>query len=638
VIPESFKQDLLNRVDIVDVINARVPLKKAGANWSACCPFHTEKTPSFTVSPSKQFYHCFGCGAHGNAIGFLMEYAGLGYIDALRDLADMVGMKLPEMERRRDPGEPEGPDLYDFMARAAKFYREQLKGSSRAIEYLKSRGLTGQTAVKFGIGYAPNDWQGLQPAFPEYGEKPLVDCGLVIVNEQGRRYDRFRDRVMFPILNQRGFVIGFGGRVIPEGFDARPATGEGKGSPGPATGEGKGSPGPATGEGKGSPGPASGEGKASPGPKYMNSPETALFEKGRELYGLPQARIPVREKGRVVVVEGYMDVVMLAQHGVGNAVATLGTATTATHVQKLLKLTDEIVFCFDGDAAGRRAAWHALEVSLEALTDRKTVRFLFLPTEHDPDSYVREYGAEGFEARIADADTLSAYLLAHLKAQNDLATLEGRAKLLAEAKPLLKRVAAPALQMQLQRALADLTGLADGEVARLADLPPPARVATANDPRRRAPAPPSRARANRSTESKLLRAILARPELADRLPVEWVKRPAPEAEALREVAEALRDHGPDLGRPLSGAFEERPYRNLLVELEADLLVLGLDDEGLTSEFEDGLRRLHEGALAAQLKVLESKEKDGGLGREERDRYAALIREHAALRRALGTPI
>ncbi len=605
VIPESFKQDLLNRVDIVDVINARVPLKKAGANWSACCPFHTEKTPSFTVSPTKQFYHCFGCGAHGNAIGFLMEYAGLGYVDALRELADTVGMKLPEMERRRDPREPEGPDLYDFMARAAKFYREQLKASPRAIDYLKRRGLTGQTAAKFGIGYAPDDWQALQGAFPEYGEKPMVDCGLVIVNEQGRRYDRFRDRVMFPILSQRGFVIGFGGRVIAEGADAGPATGEGKGSP---------------------------------GPKYMNSPETALFEKGRELYGLPQARIPIREKGRVVVVEGYMDVVMLAQHGVGNAVATLGTATTATHVQKLLKLTDEIVFCFDGDAAGRRAAWHALEVSLEALTDRKTVRFLFLPPEHDPDSYVREHGAAGFEAKLADAQPLSAYLLAHLKAQNDLATLEGRAKLLAEAKPLLKRVAAPALQLQLKRALADLTGLADGEVARLAELPPPVRTASGPEVRPRGPAPASRARANRSTESKLLRAVLARPELADRLPVEWVTREAPEAQALREVAEALRDHGPDLGRPLSGAFEERPYRNLLVELEADLLVLGLDDEGLASEFEDGLRRLHEGALAAQLKLLESKEKAGGLGREDRDRYAALIREHAALRRALGTPI
>jgi DNA primase len=591
VIPESFKQDLLNRVDIVDVVNARVPLKKAGANWSACCPFHTEKTPSFTVSPGKQFYHCFGCGAHGNAIGFLMEYAGLGYIDALRDLAESVGMQLPEMEKRRDARPDDGPDLYDFTARAAKFYREQLKSSSRAIDYLKGRGLTGQTAAKFGIGYAPDDWQGLQAAFPEYGEKPLVDCGMVIVNEQGRRYDRFRDRIMFPILNQRGFVVGFGGRVIGDGE-----------------------------------------------PKYLNSPETPLFEKGRELYGLPQARLAIREKARVLVVEGYMDVVMLAQHGVGYAVATLGTATTPIHIQKLLKLTDEIVFCFDGDAAGRRAAWHALEVSLEALQDRKTVRFLFLPSEHDPDSFVREHGAEEFERRVAGADPLSAYLLAHLKSKNDLATLEGRARLIAEAKPLLKRVGAPGLQLQLRRALGELTGITDGEVARLAELPPPVRASAERYPSSRSPAPASRVRANRSTEAKLLRALLAQPELAGRVPVEWVTRDAPEAEALREVAETLRDHGSDIARPLSEAFTERPFRNLLVELEADLLVLGLDDEGLVSEFDDGLRRLHENALSAELKVLEIKDKSEGLAREDRDRYAALIREHAALRRALGTPI
>jgi DNA primase len=599
LIPESFKKDLLNRVDIVDVINARVPLKKAGANWSACCPFHTEKTPSFTVSPSKQFYHCFGCGAHGNAIGFLMEYAGFGYIDALRELAESVGMQLPEMERRRDARDDDGPDLHALMSRAATFYRDRLKASPAAIDYLKRRGVDGVTAKTFGIGYAPDAWQGLQEAFPEYGDKPMVDCGLVIVNEQGRRYDRFRDRVMFPIVNQRGFVVGFGGRVIGE---AESAAGEGKG-------------------------PA--------GPKYLNSPETPLFEKGRELYGLPQARLAIRAQGRVVVVEGYMDVVMLAQHGIANAVATLGTATTPVHVQKLLRLTDEIVFCFDGDAAGRRAAWHALEVSLESLQDRKAVRFLFLPPEHDPDSFVREHGAAVFEERVARAEPLSAYLLGHLQATNDLATLEGRARLLAEAKPLLRRVAAPALQMQLKRALGDLAGVAESDVARLAELPAPARGTAAERP---APAPPSRARANRSTEAKLLRALLARPELAGGLPVEWVTRPTPEAQALRAVGEALRDHGPELVRPLSEHFDGQPYRGLLVELEADLLVLALDDAGLASEFEDGVRRLHEDALSLELKALETKEKEAGLGREEKSRYAALIREHAALRRALGTPI
>ncbi|MGB8434573.1 MAG: DNA primase, partial [Burkholderiales bacterium] len=356
MIPESFKNDLLNRVDIVDVINARVPLKKAGANFVACCPFHTEKTPSFTVSQPKQFYHCFGCGAHGNAIGFLMEYAGLGYVDAVKDLADLVGMKLPEFEPRGGAREvPQGPDLYEFMDRAAQFYRDSLKQAPNAIEYLKGRGLTGKIAARFGIGYAPGAWQSLQAVFPDYAEKALVECGLVIENEQGKRYDRFRDRIVFPILNQRGRVIGFGGRILsaPQGDDGAETTGEGKGSPGPTSREGKGSP-----------GPTSGEGKGSPGPKYLNSPETPLFEKGRELYGLVQARNAIRAAGRAVVVEGYMDVVALAQNGVENVVATLGTATTPVHVQRLLRLTDEVVFCFDGDAAGRRAAWHALEVSL----------------------------------------------------------------------------------------------------------------------------------------------------------------------------------------------------------------------------------------------------------------------------------
>ena len=414
MIPDSFKQDLLNRVDIVDVISPRVALKKSGANWVGLCPFHGEKTPSFSVSPAKQFYHCFGCGVHGNAIGFLMEYAGLGYVEALKELAESVGMKLPELQPRGGQARPEreGPDLYELLKRAARFYHEQLKASPRAIEYLKGRGLSGQTAARYHLGYAPAGWQGLGAAFERYDDKALVECGLVVENE-GKRYDRFRDRVMFPILNQRGLVIGFGGRVIA-GEDEGPAAGEGKGSPA--------------------------------GPKYMNSPETPLFEKGRELYGLPQARDAIRAANRVVVVEGYMDVVMLAQHGVQNAVATLGTATTPTHVQKLLRQADEIVFCFDGDAAGRRAAWHALEVSLETLADHKTVRFLFLPAEHDPDSYVREFGHAAFEAKLDESEPLSAYLLRELKGRVDLGSLEGRSKLLAEGEtaPQAPRRAGPA--------------------------------------------------------------------------------------------------------------------------------------------------------------------------------------------------
>ena len=338
MIPDSFKQDLLNRVDIVDVVSRYVQLKKGGANYLGLCPFHGEKTPSFTVSPAKQFYHCFGCAAHGNAIGFLMAYAGLGYVDAVKDLAAALGMQVPQVHA---PGPEEAArkeretDLYAVMEKAMDFYRAELKKSPHAVEYLKRRGLTGEIAARFRIGYAPDDWQGLKAVFAEYEDKALVECGLVIENE-GKRYDRFRDRVMFPILSARGAVIGFGGRVIADGE-----------------------------------------------PKYLNSPETPLFEKGREVYGLVQARDSIRSAGRVVVVEGYMDVVALAQFDIGYAVATLGTATTPVHVSKLLKLADELVFCFVGDAAGGGDG---------ALADRRYGQFQEILRRHilaiDPDGEV----------------------------------------------------------------------------------------------------------------------------------------------------------------------------------------------------------------------------------------------------------
>ena len=324
MIPQEFIQSLLGRVDIVDVVDRYVKLKKAGANFQACCPFHNEKTPSFTVSPTKQFYHCFGCGAHGNAIGFLMEYSGLAYPEAIRALAETVGLPVPET---RGTGGFKGaadaaPGLAARMMEALSYYRAELKKSKAAIDYLKGRGVSGEIAARYGLGYAPDGWQNLEAVFSDYATASLKDTGLVIDSEpegerKSRRYDRFRHRVMFPILDARGNVIGFGGRVIGAGE-----------------------------------------------PKYLNSPETPLFEKGRELYGLYQARRAIRDASQVIVVEGYMDVVALAQHGVENAVATLGTATTPVHVGKLLKMADNVVFCFDGDAAGRKAAWRALEVSL----------------------------------------------------------------------------------------------------------------------------------------------------------------------------------------------------------------------------------------------------------------------------------
>ncbi|MEX1074503.1 MAG: DNA primase, partial [Burkholderiales bacterium] len=394
MIPDSFKHDLLNRVDVVEVVGRYVQLKKAGANLSGLCPFHDEKTPSFTVSPAKQFYHCFGCQKHGNAIGFLMDYGAMGYVEAIKELASMVGMQVPEWQPRT-PEEAKRKeretDLAALMQQAMDFYRAELKRSPRAIEYLKRRGLSGETAARFGLGYAPDDWQGLKRVFPDYENAALVECGLVIEGE-GKRYDRFRDRIMFPIFNRRDAVVGFGGRVLGEGE-----------------------------------------------PKYLNSPETPLFQKGQEIYGLGHGREAMREAKRALVVEGYMDVLALAQHGVGYAVATLGTATSPVHVTRLLRELresgSELVFCFDGDSAGRKAAWRALEVSLSLATDTTAIRFLFLPEGEDPDSFVRAHGKEAFVRLIERSQALSGFLLGELRAQSDLAAPEGRARFQVTAKP-----------------------------------------------------------------------------------------------------------------------------------------------------------------------------------------------------------
>lgn len=464
MIPPSFIQDLLSRVDIVDVVESAVQLKRAGANYSACCPFHTEKTPSFTVSPSKQFYHCFGCGAHGTAISFLMEYHGLGFIDAVKDLAARAGMTVPEPDPafRRQADTPAGPDLTELLADAAKYYKEQLKRSEVAIRYLKGRGLTGEIAARFGLGYAPDGWQNLEAVFENYADKALVEAGLVIHNEEGRRYDRFRDRIMFPIVNPRGDIIGFGGRVLGQGE-----------------------------------------------PKYLNSPETPVFEKGRELYGLFQARQAIRAAGRVLVVEGYMDVVALAQHGVEYAVATLGTATTPVHVQKLLRQTDEVVFAFDGDKAGRKAAWRALEQSLASLADGKQVRFLFLPEGEDPDSYIRAQGKDAFEALVAGAEPLSRYLLDELQSGVDMTTPEGRAAFLKQAEGLVKQITARNLGLAMRDAIARAAGLTLDRLDEQFGIP------RAPAPGRPAPARPTLPRgvAGQQPEDVVLRGLMAKPDL-----------------------------------------------------------------------------------------------------------------------------
>ncbi|MBL8488834.1 MAG: DNA primase [Rhodocyclaceae bacterium] len=575
MIPESFIQELLARVDIVDVVERYVTLKKAGANYSACCPFHSEKTPSFTVSPSKQFYHCFGCGAHGTAIGFLMQYAGLGFVEAVEDLASHTGLQVPR-EARGEAGQAakaRKAPLTELMARAARFYKDQLKGSPKAIDYLKERGLTGEVAARFGLGYAPDEWQGLQRVFPDYADPALLECGLVIDSDQGRRYDRFRDRIMFPILDQRGNVIGFGGRIL-----------------------------------------SGGKGGAD-GPKYLNSPETPLFEKGRELYGLVQARQAIRERDTVIVVEGYMDVVALAQHGVGNAVATLGTATTPAHVQKLLRQASRIVFCFDGDAAGRKAAWRALEASLEHLTDDRFAGFLFLPPEHDPDSFVRAEGADAFQALVARPTALSEFLLRELRSRADLGSAEGRAQLVHEAKPLLQRLAAPVLRVQIVKALAAASAMQEQEIAAECGLKPLAAGR---------PAPRRQPRVLEVSQVRtLLRHVLRRPERAARLPLELIDRENRYGALLHEVADAL-DHGelaPGRLAPLFEYFRGTAHEPVIGEIAASIDDKA-DEAAEEQEFSDAVVRIQTRARKDELAELTARR--AHLDPEEQRRWEELL--------------
>ncbi len=467
MIPHAFIQDLLNRVDIVELVGRYVPLKKGGANFMGLCPFHTEKSPSFTVSPTKQFYHCFGCGAHGTAIGFLIEYSGLGFVDAVKDLAQGAGMTVPESDDRVPPAQraeyqAKNLALSDAMTRACDFYRNQLRMHQRPKDYLIGRGLSGEIAARYGIGYALDSWDGLRMVFPDYAQEALVEAGLVIDREDEaghKRYDRFRDRIMFPIRNPKGQVIGFGGRVLDRGE-----------------------------------------------PKYLNSPETPLFQKGSELYGLFEARQAIRAAGYVLVTEGYMDVVALAQLGFPQAVATLGTACTAIHVQKLLRQTDRIVFSFDGDRAGRGAARRAMEACLPYATDNKTIKFLFLPAEHDPDSYVRTLGAEAFEQQIHDAMPLSQFLLAEVVGDSPLDTAEDRARAQFDAKPLLQLMPPTALRLQVVRGLAQVTQSSPAEIESLCELDRPATRAGVAPPRGKRTAPVG-------LERQIMRLLVAHPAL-----------------------------------------------------------------------------------------------------------------------------
>jgi DNA primase len=591
VIPQSFIQDLLTRVDIVDVVGRFVQLKKGGANYMGLCPFHNEKSPSFTVSPTKQFYHCFGCGAHGTSIGFLMEYSGLGYVEAIKDLAQNAGMVVPESEDRLPPAQraeaqAKSLALSEAMARAADFYRQQLRTAPQAVAYLQKRGLTGEIAARFAMGYAPPGWDSLRAAFPDYADPALVESGLLIdrAAEEGgaahKRYDRFRDRIMFPIRNTKGQVIAFGGRVLDSGE-----------------------------------------------PKYLNSPETPLFQKGSELYGLFEARQAIREAGYVLVTEGYMDVVALAQLGFPQAVATLGTACTPVHVQKLLRQTDHVVFSFDGDAAGRRAARRALDACLTHAGDSKTMKFLFLPASHDPDSYVREHGAQAFEEMVREAMPLSQFLLNEVCAEGGMHTAEGRAKAQFHAKPMLQAMPPSALRLQLVRSLANVTQTTPAEIEALFELSRP----VASSPKRAAPPRAGSRSAPEGLEKKVIRLLIAQPVLASQID-------DPSLQALAQVAP---DGGELLSRLIAEARamgEQANFAGLAERLRAagpefDALIGVIaadseyDVESARMELAGAVRQSRLKLLAVETERLVA----GGLTPESHTRYRQLMAEREQLR-------
>ncbi len=520
LIASGFIADLLARVDIVDVIGRHVQLKKGGANLMGLCPFHGEKSPSFSVSPSKQFYYCFGCGASGDAIRFLTEHSGASFRDAVTDLAQQVGLAVPDDERSEDERrvaaqtKARQATLTEVLERAALHYRAQLKGNPRAVGYLKGRGLTGEIAARFGLGYAADGWHALASAFAQYDDPLLVESGLVILHDDEgqdeKRYDRFRDRVMFPIRAVGGETIGFGGRVLDRGE-----------------------------------------------PKYLNSPETPVFVKGRELYGLYESRAGIRTRGHALVVEGYMDVVALAQNGFENAVATLGTACTEEHVRKLFRFTDSVVFSFDGDAAGRRAATRALEAALPHATDLRSIRFLFLPPEHDPDSFVRNEGAPAFERAIAQAVPLSRQIVDVAREGCDLGTPEGRARFVSQARPLWSALpgdGSGGLKRQMLAELNKTALLPDGELAMLwmsQSASPAGGMRATHAARRPVRAPGAFAasrRAPRKPEDRIVHLLLTQPAWWDQLTAEdhdlLHALPAPHGALVAWLERDIVEHGP----------------------------------------------------------------------------------------------
>ncbi len=592
MIPQSFIQDLLNRIDIVEVVGNRVQLKKAGANFLGLCPFHTEKTPSFTVSPIKQFYHCFGCGRHGSAITFLMEHSGLSFVEAVEELARSAGMTVPHDDSRVSPQQRAQQQartlaLTEVMAVASRYYRQRLRQSQNAIAYLKKRGVSGEIALKFGLGYAPSSRDGLRDGFDDYQAEELVEAGLVIVRDDAqegvRRYDRFRDRIMFPIRNTRGQVIAFGGRILESGE-----------------------------------------------PKYLNSPETPLFQKGNELYGLFEARQAIRDAGYVLVVEGYMDVVALAQTGFPQVVATLGTACTSVQVHKLMRHTDRIVFSFDGDNAGRSAARRALEASLPLVSDTKSVAFLFLPPEHDPDSYVREYGHQAFEEQVEQAMPLSEFLIQEIVAGNDMDTMEGRARALHKARPWCAAMSPSALRVQILKRLEQITQMSEGDLKTfLAATVVRPSGQTEKRARPRFPRPPVV-----GLERQVMRLLLLYPEFAALLDEEDVGAIAAFSPDKGGLLHAVLGAIGELGERLNYASLVERLRSDGVECEQlvrETLDREYDEEPARMELLGAVRQIRLRVLASEMEKLVSSSLEPA---EKKRRYLELRERQDALQKAL----
>ncbi len=603
-IPQHFIDELLNRVDIVDIIDSRVPLRKAGRDYQARCPFHEEKSPSFTVSQTKQFYHCFGCGAHGSAIGFLMEYEHLDFVEAVKELAQKSGMTLPALEQDNGERRQQQQDLHPILQESANFYRNQLKQhpeADKAVDYLKQRGLTGEIAAEFGIGFAPNGWDNLSSALGGNQQRieQLITTGMAIKKDAGGHYDRFRNRIMFPIRDRRGRVIAFGGRILENNAQESASA-------------------------------AAGRTLGAANPKYLNSPESPLFHKGKELYGLYEARQALRQIERLLVVEGYMDVVALAQHGIRYAVATLGTALTPDHLQPLFRTSSEVVFCFDGDRAGRDAAWKALDIMLPEIRDGRTARFMFLPDGEDPDSLIRKIGKPAFEEQIETAISLSEFLLQNLTQRVDMSAIDGRARLVDLARPKLTKIGNTVFKHMIINELANRTNMPQRDLSQLLGEKPvgqqrPKTIRHNSEPRKLSPV------------RSIITLLLEQPQLALHAtdPTRFKELEEPGIGLLVELLELIQQH-PNIS---CGAILEhwrgKPEAKHLNKLARTPSEIPAD--GYEHEFHDSLRLLDKQRVERSYNQLLRKGESGSLSSEEKQQLTRLLTEKQALSRPATRP-